>query len=177
MRFRPASEKPKELLNSYYCKVRDMFGKTLKKTVLITLDGAWQSDFEVIEWLDEQADAIREDAGERAIKYLDSLKYDGSWSSDQIIAAYLAGSQSELSNLDRMGKLCMQKDGEIENLLNEKAGEFEMKRLYEWIMDENRKPAVTFFTSGWLRNVAKEIEFMRNEIKILRKAAENPPSF
>jgi hypothetical protein len=35
----------------------------------------------------------------------------------------------------------------------------ELQRLYEWVMDENRKPAQTFFTAGWLRNVAKEIEY------------------
>lgn len=35
----------------------------------------------------------------------------------------------------------------------------EMQRLYEWLMDESRKPAETFFTSGELRNVAKEIEY------------------
>lgn len=34
-----------------------------------------------------------------------------------------------------------------------------MQRLYDWLVDEQRKPAQTFFTSGELRNVAKEIEF------------------
>lgn len=33
------------------------------------------------------------------------------------------------------------------------------QRLYEWIMDDNRPPANTYFTEGGLRNVAKEIEF------------------
>ena len=37
--------------------------------------------------------------------------------------------------------------------------ESEMQRLYDWLVDEQRKPAQTFFTSGELRNVAKEIEF------------------
>jgi len=35
----------------------------------------------------------------------------------------------------------------------------DMQRLYEWLMDDNRKKAQTFFTAGELRNVAKEIEF------------------
>jgi len=35
----------------------------------------------------------------------------------------------------------------------------EMQRLYDWIMDENREPSLTFFTSGQLRNVAYEIEY------------------
>lgn len=47
----------------------------------------------------------------------------------------------------------------IAGAFHERADESQMKRLYDWIMDENRKPATTFFTSGWLRNVAKEIEF------------------
>lgn len=42
------------------------------------------------------------------------------------------------------------------NLLTEDS---ELNRLYEWIMNEDRKPAQTFFTSGNLRNIAKEIEF------------------
>ncbi len=37
--------------------------------------------------------------------------------------------------------------------------EQELKRLYDWLMDENREPAQTFFTAGELRNVAKEMEF------------------
>ena len=35
----------------------------------------------------------------------------------------------------------------------------DLTRLYEWLMNEDREPANTFFTSGELRNVAKEIEF------------------
>ena len=38
-----------------------------------------------------------------------------------------------------------------------------IKRLYDWLMDENREPAQTFFSAGSLRNVAKEIEFRINE--------------
>lgn len=37
--------------------------------------------------------------------------------------------------------------------------DFELQRLYDWLMDENRKPANTAFTSGMTRNVAREIEF------------------
>lgn len=36
---------------------------------------------------------------------------------------------------------------------------FELQRLYDWLINENRKPATNVFTSGLLRNVAKEIEF------------------
>jgi tRNA(Phe) wybutosine-synthesizing methylase Tyw3 len=41
----------------------------------------------------------------------------------------------------------------------EEGKEDDMQRLYDWLMDENRKKAQTFFTSSPLRNVAKEIEF------------------
>jgi hypothetical protein len=37
--------------------------------------------------------------------------------------------------------------------------ELEMKRVYDWLMKEGREPARTKFTSGWKRNLAKEIEF------------------
>lgn len=45
--------------------------------------------------------------------------------------------------------------------------EKEMKRLYDWLMDEKRRKAGSFFTAGWTRNVAKEIEF--------RLAGATPP--
>lgn len=54
MKWRPASEKPDKLLETYYCKVyRDEIKQGWKKTVLITLDGVWNTDDTVIEWLDE----------------------------------------------------------------------------------------------------------------------------
>ncbi|MDX1471881.1 MAG: hypothetical protein R3213_10320 [Flavobacteriaceae bacterium] len=37
--------------------------------------------------------------------------------------------------------------------------EYDLKRLYDWLMDENREPANTKFTAGMLRNVAREIEY------------------
>lgn len=43
--------------------------------------------------------------------------------------------------------------------------EKEMKRLYDWIMDENRRKAGSFFTEGWTRNVAKEIEYRLTQNK------------
>ena len=38
--------------------------------------------------------------------------------------------------------------------------EFELQRLYDWLLDENREPANTKFTAGKTRNVAREIEFL-----------------
>lgn len=35
----------------------------------------------------------------------------------------------------------------------------DLQRLYDWLIDDNREPARTKFTSGLLRNVASEIEF------------------
>ena len=37
--------------------------------------------------------------------------------------------------------------------------DYELQRLYDWLMDEDREPAKTRFTAGLLRNVASEIEF------------------
>lgn len=37
--------------------------------------------------------------------------------------------------------------------------DFQLQRLYDWLMNENREPAKTKFTAGTLRNVANEIEF------------------
>ena len=48
------------------------------------------------------------------------------------------------------------------NLATPEAQEYSeshLKRLYNWLKDDNREPANTKFTSGWLRNVAKEIEY------------------
>ena len=38
--------------------------------------------------------------------------------------------------------------------------EFELQRLYDWLLEENREPAKTKFTSGKTRDVAREIEFL-----------------
>lgn len=37
--------------------------------------------------------------------------------------------------------------------------DFNINRIREWLADENRKPAIIAFTSGSLRNLAREIEF------------------
>jgi len=52
-----ASEKPKELLRSYYCKTySETFKKEFREIVLITLDGGWQTHNKVIAYLDESAE-------------------------------------------------------------------------------------------------------------------------
>jgi hypothetical protein len=43
--------------------------------------------------------------------------------------------------------------------------EQEVKRVYDWLMDENREPAQTKFTAGETRNLAKEIEFRIHQAK------------
>lgn len=119
-----------------------------------------------LEWLEPYAPSvIFSIPGKAAKEYAENDENHNDTAFECVKAAFLAGAAYSSSELDRMGKLCMEKDGEIEKLLNEKAEEFDMKRLYDWIMDENRKGATTFFTSGWLRNVAKEIEFRINEVK------------
>jgi hypothetical protein len=37
--------------------------------------------------------------------------------------------------------------------------DYDLKKLYDWLMDENRGKAITHFTSGIARNIASEIEF------------------
>lgn len=38
--------------------------------------------------------------------------------------------------------------------------DYDLEKLYEWLMDENRKRAITAFTSGVARNIASQVEFM-----------------
>lgn len=49
--------------------------------------------------------------------------------------------------------------GLMKKKLDDNISEWQLQRLYDWIMDENREPAQTAFTAGTLRNCAKEIEF------------------
>lgn len=42
---------------------------------------------------------------------------------------------------------------------------FQINRVYDWLMDENREPAQTKFTAGPVRNLAKEIEHRIKEIE------------
>lgn len=45
----------------------------------------------------------------------------------------------------------------------------EIKKIYDWLMSENREPAQTYFTSGESRDLAKEIEFRLSHPKQERK--------
>lgn len=42
--------------------------------------------------------------------------------------------------------------------------EFQLKRVYDWLIDESREPAQTKFTAGWQRNLAKEIEIRLRKV-------------
>lgn len=56
-----ANIKPTVLLKSYYCRLKsNIDGHLFGKIVLITLDGQWQTDWEVVEWLDESGTAANE---------------------------------------------------------------------------------------------------------------------
>ena len=52
------------------------------------------------------------------------------------------------------------------------AADDDLKRLYEWLMSENREPAQTKFTQGELRNVAKEIEYRLAAMEKEKKKTE-----
>lgn len=41
----------------------------------------------------------------------------------------------------------------------EAAKDWDLNKLYQWLMDENKRPAQTAFTAGITRNIAKEIEY------------------
>jgi len=66
---------------------------------------------------------------------------------------------AHVEEIDRMmcaaliAKYAKYKDDRIKEL------EQNNERLFDWLMDENREKAVTKFTSGELRNLAREIEF------------------
>lgn len=62
--------------------------------------------------------------------------------------------------------------------------DYELQRLYDWLVEEDRRPANIAFTSGILRNVAREIEFklniyvrLREERNKLRGRYEKESSF
>jgi hypothetical protein len=43
--------------------------------------------------------------------------------------------------------------------------ESESQKLYEWMLSDKREPAQTYFSSGVIRNIAKEIEFREEKHK------------
>lgn len=51
---------------------------------------------------------------------------------------------------------------EYASLKEDSAGQYELEKLYNWIKEENPKPAITAFTSGLARNIASEIEYQRS---------------
>lgn len=83
--WKPANQKPTKLLESYYCKVRSgKIGTEFKKMVLITLDGQWQTDYEVIEWLDEGnlSDLLSKVADDKSIDWdsvISDVLSDNTW--------------------------------------------------------------------------------------------------
>lgn len=49
----------------------------------------------------------------------------------------------------------------------------DIQRLYEWLISEPRPKAQTFFTSGEIRNVAKEIEWKSHQQYMIKEAKYN----
>lgn len=41
----------------------------------------------------------------------------------------------------------------------------ESQKLYEWMLSDKREPAQTYFSSGVIRNIAKEIELREEMFK------------
>lgn len=84
----------------------------------------------------------------------DRANYDYSWSQEEI-------TKEEFDRRVSLSTVRIKQDPRLFVAENEK----EMKRLYDWIMDENRRKAGSFFTEGWTRNVAKEIEYRLTQNK------------
>ena len=40
------------------------------------------------------------------------------------------------------------------------SNQYDQQKLYDWLMDDNRKPSQTHFTAGMTRTIAREIEFL-----------------
>lgn len=51
--------------------------------------------------------------------------------------------------------------------------EYDLKKLYAWLVDEKRKPALTHFTAGLARMIAHEIEFQFYTRNTVIKALED----
>lgn len=65
-----AENKPKKLLQSYYCIVySEHFKIEFRRMVLITLDGSWQTDDKVLYYLDESQSPIPVPAGQSFIVF------------------------------------------------------------------------------------------------------------
>ena len=41
--------------------------------------------------------------------------------------------------------------------------EQELKKLYEWVLNDKKEPAQTYFSSGIVRNIAREVEFKHEQ--------------
>ena len=67
--------------------------------------------------------------------------------------------------VDEIVELFQSQQQRIDELEKEK----DLKRLYRWIMTDNREPSKTYFTSGELRNVANEFDFLFDKISKLKQ--------
>jgi hypothetical protein len=75
-----ASDKPKELLTIYWCKViNPKSGVEFRRAVLITADGIWNTHLDVIEWLDESPNAYQELKDENEKLKKQALDMSTSW--------------------------------------------------------------------------------------------------
>jgi len=40
------------------------------------------------------------------------------------------------------------------------SNQYDQQKLFDWLIDANRKPSQTHFTAGMTRTIAREIEFL-----------------
>jgi len=57
------------------------------------------------------------------------------------------------------------------------AEQYDLQKLYDWVMDENRKPSITAFTSSIARNIAFEFEFRLSKHKSAMSAEQVEEQF
>lgn len=157
-----ADKKP-EYSGQYFTKVFD--GVSIyPKVSCFTLD-MWEVNDEheeVVEWLDETPDqaAHVSDAIAFARNDFDRVFCLGyfqqdKWETESMIDDIANG------NLKKQADLAWTwyQDFKSQSSTGKLEGFSDIERLYEWLVDEKREPAQTFFTASYLRDVAKEIEF------------------
>lgn len=117
------------------------------------------------DFLNKWIDALplnSKDSDRKEMEYdLDQLQQEQDGKTEQLSAEEFLKSKTVCKPEQILGYVL--KFDELTDLLEEYSkqnnDDFQLQRLYDWLMNENREPAKTKFTAGTLRNVANEIEF------------------
>lgn len=77
----------------------------------------------------------------------------------QVTNGSLPEPQTELQRERLIFQKCWCSNAAKPNVSGSLPDNYELTKLYKWLMDEKREPAITSFTSGITRNIASEIEY------------------